>query len=166
MTVLFISRLLGDPAAADYDIAVIENCSLSRCDGALGLVEGGEDFVVAYALDYGRGGLVAMANLHRHPHRLVKIVDRDQVYAAGAQGARVEMLFPADDDLLISAADLDDVERRAGGYAESLALADGEVVNAGVLAENFAGGGDEVAGGVGQGLALLGEVSVDEALVV
>src|SRR5579863_3586234 len=100
MTVLFISRLLGDPAAADYDIAVIENCSLSRCDGALGLVEGGEDFVVAYALDYGRGGLVAMANLHRHAHRLAQIFDGDQVYAAGAQGARVEMVFSSYNHLL------------------------------------------------------------------
>ena len=35
-----------------------------------------------------------------------------------------------------------------------------------VLADDFAVGGHEFAGGVGQGLALLGEVGVDEALVV
>src|ERR1700686_3087253 len=76
------------------------------------------------------------------------------------------MLFPADDYLLVRAADLDDVERRAGGNAESLALADGEVVNASVLAYDFAVCGDEIAGRLGQCLALLGEVGIDEALVV
>src|SRR5450755_2780801 len=76
------------------------------------------------------------------------------------------MLFSADDDLLVRAADLDHVERRAGGYAESLALADREIVNASVLTDDVAVGGDEVASGVRQGLALLGEVGVDEALVV
>ena len=39
-------------------------------------------------------------------------------------------------------------------------------MNAGVLADDFAAGGDELAGGVGQGLALLGEIGVDKALVV
>ncbi len=76
------------------------------------------------------------------------------------------MLFSADDHLLVGAADLNDVQRRARGDAESLALSDREVVNAPVLADYFAVRGDEVTGGVGQGFALLGEVGVDEALVV
>src|SRR5258708_32405786 len=76
------------------------------------------------------------------------------------------MLFPSDNDLLIRAADLDDVERRTSGHPESLALADGKIVNATVPADDVAVRGDEVAGSVGQGLALLGEVGIDEALVV
>ena len=76
------------------------------------------------------------------------------------------MLIAADDDLLVGAADLDDIERRSRGHAESLALADGKVVNAGMLADHVAVCGDEVAGGVGQGSTLLGEVGVDETLVV
>src|SRR5256885_6883631 len=76
------------------------------------------------------------------------------------------MLGIPDDDLLVGTADLNDVEGRAGGDAESLALADGEVVNAGVLANDFAAGCDKFAGGRGQRLALLGQVGVDEALVV
>ena len=51
--------------------------------------------------------------------------------------------------------------------AEALALADGEVVNALVLADAAAPAvGDEFAGGVGHGLALLLEVVGDELLVV
>jgi hypothetical protein len=35
---------LDDPAAADYFVAVVEDGGLAGGDGALGLVEGGEDF--------------------------------------------------------------------------------------------------------------------------
>src|SRR5208282_5334589 len=80
--------------------------------------------------------------------------------------ARVKILLSPDHYLLLRAADLDHVERRAGGDAQSLALADGEVVNAPMLADHFAVGGHEVARGVGQTLAPLGEVGINEALVV
>src|SRR5581483_4932463 len=50
--------------------------------------------------------------------------------------------------------------------AETLALADGEVVDAVVVAERFAGsGGDELAGGVGKVAALLVEVGLEELRV-
>jgi hypothetical protein len=39
---------------------------LSWRNGALGLVESRENFVVASSLDHGRSGLVTMANLHGH----------------------------------------------------------------------------------------------------
>src|SRR5947209_11485203 len=76
------------------------------------------------------------------------------------------MLFPADSDLLIRAANLDDVERRSRGHAKPFALADGKVVNARVLPDHLTVCGYQVSGGVGQGLALLGQISVDEALVI
>src|ERR1700722_4839240 len=107
-----------------------------------------------------------MANFYGDAHGLAEIVDCDEVHAARAQSTRVEIFFSADDDLLVRAADLNHVERRTGGHAESFALADGEVVNAVVLADDFAAGGDQLAGGVGQCFALFGEKSVDEALVI
>src|SRR5271167_4670830 len=76
------------------------------------------------------------------------------------------MFFATHDNLLVGAADLDDVERRTRGHAESLTLAHSEVVNAAVFAEDFSVCSHQVARGVGQSLALLSEVSVDEALVV
>ena len=63
-------RSLSDPAAADHNVTVVEDRGLSGCDGALGLVEGDKDFVVADALDRRRGRLVTMANLYRNSHRL------------------------------------------------------------------------------------------------
>ncbi len=66
---------LCDPAAADHNVAVVENRGLAGRDGALRLVEGGEDFVFARALNDRWRGLVAMANLHRDAHGLAQIVD-------------------------------------------------------------------------------------------
>src|SRR5579863_4742291 len=64
------------------------------------------------------------------------------------------------------ALDLNDVQGRARCYAQALALADGEVVNSVVLADYFSVGGHELAGGVGQRLALLGQVGIEKLLVV
>src|SRR5262249_27406398 len=53
-----------------------------------------------------------------------------------------------------------------GGHTESLALSDGKVMNASVLADDFAGSGDEFASRVGKRFTSLCEVSIKEALVV
>src|SRR2546423_10167215 len=76
------------------------------------------------------------------------------------------MLFTTDSDLLVGAADLDHIERRSGRYAKSLALANREIVNATVLADHVAVCGHQIAGSVGQSLALLREISIDKPLVV
>ena len=52
------------------------------------------------------------------------------------------------------------------GEAEALALAYGEALDAFVVADDFAGGGDEFAGGVGEVLVLLVEVGLEEGVVV
>ena len=62
--------------------------------------------------------------------------------------------------------DCEYVRGLGGGDAETLALAYGEVVDAGVSAEDFAGGSDELAGQVRHGLILLREVGAQEGLVV
>ena len=61
---------------------------------------------------------------------------------------------------------LDNVERGGRLDAESLALADGEVMDACMAADDFARCRDELAGGVGHRFALLLEVGVDEPLIV
>ena len=62
--------------------------------------------------------------------------------------------------------DVEDVERVGRGEAEALALADGEALDAFVVADDFAGGGDEFAGGVGERFVLLVEVGLEEGVVV
>src|SRR5262252_7777672 len=76
------------------------------------------------------------------------------------------MLVPAHHHLPVRTTDLDHVEGRARGHAESLALANGEIVDAAVLADDCALGRNQFAGGVGEPLSLLGQISVDKALVV
>ena len=63
-------RSLSDPAAADHDVTVVEDRGLAGRDGALGLVEGDEDCVLACPFDHRCSWLVAMANLYRNSHRL------------------------------------------------------------------------------------------------
>src|ERR1700687_319945 len=122
---VLIRQKLNDPATANHDITIVEHCRLSRSDGALRLVERNEDFVVRASFNHGRGGLVTMANLHGDSHGLAKVIHRDEVHAAGTQGARIKVLFPTDDDLLVCAAALNHSEGRASGHAASPALAHG-----------------------------------------
>src|SRR5689334_22558531 len=109
---------------------------------------------------------MTMADLGCDAHGLAQVVESDPVEVAGDEAAGEEFIIAADGHLAADAVDLDDVERRAGGDAQSLALADGEVVNAVMTAEDAAIAGDEFAGGVRELLALLGEIRVNEALVV
>ena len=76
------------------------------------------------------------------------------------------MLVSPHHHLLVGSANLDDVERRSRCKAQSLALSDCKVVDAAMFADNLATGRDQLARGVGQALALLGKVGVDEALIV
>ena len=85
---------------------------------------------------------------------------------AHAQGARVKLFLITHNHLSGISLDLDHVERRTCRYAQSLALAHGEVVDAAMLAYDFAIGGNQFAGSVGQGLALLRQVGVEKLLVV
>ncbi len=145
---------LCDPAPAYHNLSTIEDRGLAWRDGSLRLIERDDDSVIACALDHSRGRFVAMANLHGNPHRLAQVVDRDEVHAAGAQDARVEMLVAAHNYLPVRTPDLNDVERRSGSDAQSLELADLEDVNDSLLAEDFAARRDQLARSVGQGLRL------------
>src|SRR5450755_1662530 len=98
---------------------------------------------------------MAVANLGAHTKGLVKVVDGNPVQSLGAQGLGKKIVRAADHNLAPIAADLQHIERRTGGYAETLALADGEVVDSLVGADDLTAGGNELAGGVGDGFALL-----------
>src|ERR1041385_2529496 len=93
-------------------------------------------------------------------------INRDPVQVARDESPRKQIIISADSDLTFSAVDVDDVERRARGHAQSLALAHRKVVDAPMMSQHLAICGDEFAGSVRQLLTLLIEVSIDEALVV
>jgi hypothetical protein len=79
-----------------------------------------------------------MTNLGLYAHRLAEIVNGNPIHALGKQRSREQILSTADDDLPLVAANLDHIKRRPGGDAQSLALADGEVVNSAVRANDLA----------------------------
>jgi hypothetical protein len=157
---------LDDPAAAGYFVFLIEDGGLAGGDGALGLVEEGADLVVVDAGEGGHCGDVAVADLDADADGFGELGDGYPVEAVGEEVARHEIGVGANGDLVGVGVDVEDVEGLGAGEAEALALTDGEGVDAGVVADDFAGGGDEFAGGVGEGFALLVEVGLEEGVVV
>ena len=111
-------------------------------------------------------GLVAVADLDADADGFGELGDGDPVEAVGEEVAGLELFVGADCDLVGVGVDVEDVERVGAGDAEALALAYGEAVDARVMADDFAGGGDELAGGVGEVFALLVEVGLEEGVVV
>ncbi len=170
----FWDRLLDDPAAAEDFVAFIEDGGVAGGDGALGSVEGdaeelaglGGGGVGGEEFEESGGGLVDVADFDLGACGAGDAGDGDPVDSVDGEGGDVERGLGADGDLAGGLVDVEDVEGVGGGDAEALALADGEVVDAGVLAEWGTGGGDEGAGGIGEGQALLFEVVCDELLVV
>src|SRR5215471_20772747 len=125
-----LSNDFSNPAAANHDVAVVEDHSLARGDGPLRFVESYADFAIAGILDHSRSGLVPVTNLGANPHRFFQCVDADPVHLVRNQSARQQILVVAYGDGSLLAVDLDYIERRASCHSESLALAHGEVVNA------------------------------------
>lgn len=157
---------LEDPAAAYYLVLLVEDGGLAGGDGALGFVEVGVDFGVVEAGEGGQGGLVAMADLDADADGVGELWDGYPVEAVGAEVAGEEIFVGAYGDLVRVRMDVEDVERIGAGEAEALALADGEGLDSGVVADDFAGGVDEVAGGVGERLFDVVEVGLEEGVVV
>ena len=115
---------------------------------------------------HGRG--VAMADLGADTDGFAfgEAGDGDPVEAVGVEVAGEEIFVVADGDLVGVGVDGEDVERVDRCEAEALALADGEALDAFVMADDFAGGGDEFAGGVGELFVLFVEVRLEESVVV
>src|ERR1700691_334244 len=130
--------LLDDPAAAYYFIFVVEDGSLAWGYGSLGVVEGGFYFAVIGHANCGRGWFVAVTNLGSDSHLAFEMRDGNPVEFAGAESLCGRFGVAADCDAMAGVIDLNDVERVGRGYTEALALADGEVVDAGVAADHLA----------------------------
>ena len=69
------------------------------------------------------------------------------------------MVVATDHHPLVGSVNLNYVEWRSGGHAQTLALSHSEVVNAGVLADDFAVRGYQVTRRVGQSLGFRGRIA-------
>src|SRR5882757_8568752 len=134
---------LDDPTASGYLVFLIEDGGLAGGDGALGLVEEGVDGVVVDAAERGRGWGVAMSDFGTDADGFAfgETGDGDPVEAVGEEIAGEEIFVGAYGDLVGVGMDRQDVERVGRGEAEALALADGEALDAFVMADDLAGGG-------------------------
>jgi hypothetical protein len=135
---------LYDPTASDYFVFLIEDGGLAGGDGSLGLVEEGVDGVVVDAAERGHGWGVAMADLcaDSDGFSFGEAWDGDPVEAVGEEVAGEEIFVGSYSDLVRVGVNGEDVERVSAGEAEALALADGEALNAFVVADDLACGGD------------------------
>src|SRR6185437_2590320 len=129
------------------------------------------------AAERGPGWFVAVANLDLRADFFAGCERGDgyPVQAVGAEVARVEFLVRADGDAVRVGMDGKDIARRgvtrlliaaSGNVSQPLALADREGVDAFVLADDLACGGDEFAGGVGHLFLLIVEVCAEEDGVI
>ena len=107
-----------------------------------------------------------MVDLYRDSHRLAQLFHSDEIGTLHPQRAGIEFFLVADHHLASVSLDLYYVEWRTSRDAQSLALAHGEVMDAAMLAYDFAVGSDQFARSVRQGLALLRQVSIEKLLVV
>src|ERR1700756_2412196 len=97
---------------------------------------------------------------------LLERFNGDPIHITGDERTRKQIIVSANSDLALRAIDVDDIERRTSGYAESLALADGEIVDAFMMPQHLAIGGDKFAGSIRQALTLFSEIGVNEPLVI
>src|SRR6202142_2995005 len=117
-----------------------------------------------------------VANLHRNSHRLAYVFGRNQVHPAGVKSARVKLLVVAHYHLPGVVLDLNDIQRRTSGYAQSFALAHGEIMNSGMFADSLTVGGphfarqhlagNHVSGSAGRRASLLGKIAFEKTLVI
>src|SRR6185437_15506451 len=132
---------LHDPAAADNDVAIVENDSLAGRDGALWLLKSNQYAVVIHA-DFSIGRLMAMTDLRFHPQGTLKLIDADPVQSLCAQCVGVQLVATTHHHLSLISAQFDYVKRRPRGHAQSFALTDGKVVDSGMGSQNLAAAAD------------------------
>jgi len=126
-----LGRASTDPAAAEDDVAVVEDGGLAGGDGALGRVEGDARSGGVQRLDGGRGGFVLMADFGEGAKRTGRLIAGNPVQGlqfrslsfGGTSSSPTTTRF-------FGCINRENVERLAGGKAEALALADSEIVNA------------------------------------
>src|ERR1700683_5043031 len=107
-----------------------------------------------------------MTDFQSHLHWFGQTADCYQISPPRAQGSRIQIFLIADHDLALVTLDLNHVKRRTSRDSQSLALTNGEVVDAVMLGVYLPVGGHEFASGIGQRLALLGQIGIEKLLVV
>src|SRR5450755_2038201 len=156
----------NDPAAAHHYITFVKHRGLARGNRALRFIKTRQNFVIPRPLNRSGSRLMAVPDLYRDPHRLVQIRHRDQVRSMRPQAARVKILLITDHNLPSISLNLQNVQWRTGGHAQPLALANGEVMDATMFGDHLTVGRDQFARGVRQRVAPLGQVGLQELLVV
>src|ERR1700746_2266742 len=101
---------LDDPATANYYLSVIENRSLAGSNGALRLIKGYKNFIIAGPLNDGGSRFMAMTNLHRHQHRVMKIFHGKKIDPTSTQDPRIQIFLLAYDYLMRVTLDLNNVK--------------------------------------------------------
>ena len=119
-----------DPAAAEHEVALIEDGGLTRGDGALGLVEA--DFhsvtIVAERRDGSGSGLMAVTDFDFGAGGRGESGPRDPIDIARYECGAQQMIVRTDSYALGYRVGRDDIQRLTLGDAETFALADGEVM--------------------------------------
>ena len=127
---------MGDPAAAENFVPVVEDGRLAGSDGSLRTVELDEGRAGSLCFDSGgRAGMI-MADLDARLDRLAIRQGRDPIGVADRKPAVKKLLVRADDDAVRFGLDPDDIEWRACGKPQAFPLADGEILNSRVRREH------------------------------
>src|SRR5258708_10378597 len=157
----------------------VEDWGLAGGNGAVGRIESDAGAGVGESLDCGEGGIVFVADFYesadrgrRNKRRTIRSLchvwfgDGNPVYVFDFEGGGAEGVVIADGDAIVCGIDAENVERLGGGEAKALTLADGEIVNAIVAAEDFAGFIDDVAVAGAERNFIFGRVGVNELHVI
>ena len=136
---------LSNPAPTHHNILIVKNCGLPRRNRPLGLVKRRQNLIVCGLFDQCRCTLVTMTDLHLNSHRIRQVSYGNEIGPVDTQGTGIQLFLITHYDLARISLDLDDVERRARGHAQSLALTHSEIVNAAVFADDLAVGGNQFA---------------------
>src|SRR5260370_4945635 len=136
------NRCSADPAAAEDDVAVVENSGLAGGDGALRGVERDARDGNVERLDGGGRGLVLVADFGEGAKRGGRLFARNPIHSFDfADGLPEDIVF-ADDDAVLLRINREDVEKLVPGQAEALSLADRKIVNPVVASRHAAVFGD------------------------
>jgi len=129
---------LSNPAAADDGVVLVKDGGLSGCDGALRLAEADADAGGVERVEGGGGGRVAMAELDFDFDGLIEMGEGEPVDVADFAEIAAEIGVVTNDDAVGSAVKSDNVQWAANGDAQAAALADSEMMHAGVAANDLA----------------------------
>src|SRR6266550_501670 len=145
------NRRSAKPAAAEDDVTVVEHGGLAGGDGALRGVEGQAHNAGGQRLDCGGRRLVLVADFGEGTKRGGRLFAGNPINALDFAHCLLEDIGFADDDAVLLRIKRENVKRLAGGETEALALADGKIVNAIVVADHVASFVDDFALSILQG---------------